>query len=731
MDERSPLWVSTTYSLPITYRVHTCRNLDDLKDSEDMYMNGLRANVLTVDTQMPALVFSDPSHFRMEDNIIASKSLATEEKIGRIQPTWSSFFISEPITEGIVAISVTFLMDFSIFFPFFIGLLDGTEPIPEKGQTLGDVKNSIALSSRGNLHFTTAVGKDEINIWTNFQTCDTVVVEIDLDSNPRTAQFFINRKSTDAIVVGLPESVRVGFSSKDPGMIFRFDRITHLNRGCPFTDLMTSVEWPRPEPLQKSESKEDSGAKEETTISKQRINENNSPEKERSTESEKDDDQPSKTVLDEANGKPGDDGEESSEDSDEDTDDGKSQIDSDSDNEDDRTDLGRKTRQLPTMKLPDQLFTDKSHFRIRNNLLTRTEKGTDKKERTRPSTVLFSDSITKGIVSVTFVVLTLAESVEQKGFINFGLLDAQTDVPRLGRVLGKDVKHSIALSTRGEIHVFCLAKLEEKSHYFLSRKDRVVMEVNMESNPRTVQFFVNGKTAACYVSGIPESVRIGFSADVLGTSLEIASIVHSTQATPVTNKMKEIKWTDTEFSNYQINSINSQQIWRASEGTMPTLLIRNPEHFKIEGNVITRTAFDYDGLNSPFSTVMLDGAIVSTIAYVAITILALPQSDDSCGIIMIGCLRTNANLPKSPKGLGIGTKHSIALCSSDGVLFNMSSSKSGTNSCHNPLQVGDQIVLEVNALSDPDLIRFFVNGKAGQSEISETDEHMKIGVCSF
>ncbi|KAK2943743.1 putative Protein kinase domain containing protein [Blattamonas nauphoetae] len=39
-------------------------NPEDLRDSEDMYMNGMRSSVLTVQTQMPSLVFSDPSHFR-------------------------------------------------------------------------------------------------------------------------------------------------------------------------------------------------------------------------------------------------------------------------------------------------------------------------------------------------------------------------------------------------------------------------------------------------------------------------------------------------------------------------------------------------------------------------------------------------------------------------------------------------------------------------------------------
>ncbi|KAK2953358.1 hypothetical protein BLNAU_11643 [Blattamonas nauphoetae] len=157
------------------------------------------------------------------------------------------------------------------------------------------------------------------------------------------------------------------------------------------------------------------------------------------------------------------------------------------------------------------------------------------------------------------------------------------------------------------------------------------------------------------------------------------------------------------------------------------LLCRNPEHFKIEGNVITRTAFDSTGLNSPFSTVLFDGVVENAIKSVTITILALPQTEHSCGVVMVGCLFAGRFIPKSPKGLGIEKKYSFALCSIDGMIHRSKERKSSFKPCHSPLRVGDQVVLEVDTRSDACTSRFFVNGKAGEREISDIEEKQHFG----
>ncbi|KAK2946495.1 hypothetical protein BLNAU_18600 [Blattamonas nauphoetae] len=115
-------------------------NPKDLRDSEDMYTNGMRSSVLTVETQMPSLVFTDPSHFIVEENRIASTGVAKTEVDGQLKPTSSSFFLSEPISEGIVAISFTYLMDSST--NSFFGLIDANEPLSKIGHPLGKIRNA-------------------------------------------------------------------------------------------------------------------------------------------------------------------------------------------------------------------------------------------------------------------------------------------------------------------------------------------------------------------------------------------------------------------------------------------------------------------------------------------------------------------------------------------------------------------------------------------------------------
>ncbi|KAK2950356.1 putative CAMK family protein kinase [Blattamonas nauphoetae] len=719
-------------------------NPEKLKNKKDMYLNGMRSSILTIQQQMPSLVFTDPSHFRVDDNRIDYSCLATKEKEGKIKPTWSSFFLAEPISEGIVAISFTPLFNTS-------------------DKVLFD---SIAHSSSGTLVFLTSEGEKSIDTSLYINDFHPFVVEINMDSNPRTVQFFADGTASHAIVVDIPESIRVGFSAKDAGMSIRFDRITNLNRGSPFTEQLKVVEWPTAEPLQTTKLDEDSeGDIEEGRSEAEKkvergprdedsINDNVSEEEGRSEENDEDNDQAPEVDLDEAEDKSddeaddeNDDGEEDDdadedidksleemvqkaeeeeeEELDEEVDEDNSLDNSDDDNEVDGTDVEKKKRKLQSMKLPELLFTYKSHFTIRNNVLTRTDKGEDKKGNTRPSTVLFSEPITKGVVSVTFVVLNLPESVEEDGFINFGLVDSSVAVPQLGRVLGTNVKRSVSYSSsKGRIQAFNQVKLEERCSDSLSKKDRIVMEVNMDSTPRTLQFFVNGKAGQSYVSGIPESVRIGFSADVMGTSLEVISIVHSTQASPFADKIKEIRWTDTEQSLKERPSNHYQPIRREPQGSMPALLCRNPEHFKIEGNVITRTAFDFNGLTSPFSTVLLEGVVKKMIKSLTITILALPQS--SYGVVLIGGLAEWKHIPKSPKALGFGKNNSFALCSIDGIIHR-SKKKMNTELSPSPLQIGDQVVVEVNTRSDPTLARFFVNGKALKDEISEIYSAQMIG----
>ncbi|KAK2943246.1 hypothetical protein BLNAU_21818 [Blattamonas nauphoetae] len=76
----------------------------------------------------------------------------------------------------------------------------------------------------------------------------------------------------------------------------------------------------------------------------------------------------------------------------------------------------------------------------------------------------------------------------------------------------------------------------------LMEGDCVRMEVDMDSNPRTVQFFVNGESGPSFISGLPPSIRIGFTLTKKGTSFRIDRITQQTHPTPISPEMEEIRW---------------------------------------------------------------------------------------------------------------------------------------------------------------------------------------------
>ncbi|KAK2942437.1 hypothetical protein BLNAU_22670 [Blattamonas nauphoetae] len=199
---------------------------------------------------------------------------------------------------------------------------------------------------------------------------------------------------------------------------------------------------------------------------------------------------------------------------------------------------------VPLVTLPPLLFTDPSHFIINETTLTRSEVGLNSGGFARLSTALLKTPITQGTVSVTVTLLSLP-SINY--FVRFDLLDSTAAVPKLGEVLGYNVKDSLSLtSSTGNLShntpstgyspqfEFCHSELREG--------DCVRMEVDMKSNPQIVQFFVNGESGRSFVTGLPRSVRLGFTVDGLGTSFRIDRIAHQTQPTPIAPAMRELKW---------------------------------------------------------------------------------------------------------------------------------------------------------------------------------------------
>ncbi|KAK2947816.1 hypothetical protein BLNAU_17236 [Blattamonas nauphoetae] len=128
-----------------------------------------------------------------------------------------------------------------------------------------------------------------------------------------------------------------------------------------------------------------------------------------------------------------------------------------------------------------------------------------------------------------------------------GVLDSTAPVPHLGELIGWDVNDSASLdSSIGWLYLKTPSPGRtpqyESCHSKLREGDCVRMEVYMKSNPRTVQFFVNGESGKCFVSGLPPSVRIGFTISGQGTSFRIDRIARQTQPTPIAPEMRELRW---------------------------------------------------------------------------------------------------------------------------------------------------------------------------------------------
>ncbi|KAK2943251.1 hypothetical protein BLNAU_21823 [Blattamonas nauphoetae] len=201
----------------------------------------------------------------------------------------------------------------------------------------------------------------------------------------------------------------------------------------------------------------------------------------------------------------------------------------------------------PLVTLPHLLFTDRSHFIINSTIITRSEVELNSEGVSRPSSVLLRDPIYNGIVSITISLLSLTRVNHQVGGIRFGFFDSTAPFPKVGEVLGCDVKDSVSISSSTGLlwHKSPSAQNTpqyESCHFFLKEGDCVRMEVDMDSTPRTVQFFLNGNNGRYFVSGLPPSVRIGFSVSGQGTSWRIDRIIQLERSTPLAPEIKELNW---------------------------------------------------------------------------------------------------------------------------------------------------------------------------------------------
>ncbi|KAK2949961.1 hypothetical protein BLNAU_15104 [Blattamonas nauphoetae] len=192
---------------------------------------------------------------------------------------------------------------------------------------------------------------------------------------------------------------------------------------------------------------------------------------------------------------------------------------------------------IPLQTPPPMVFTDPSHFSIERTIVARVHPTQKIDASFDWSSALLSDPFTSGVVSVTFTILS------SPGNFHFGLMNFNDPIPKVGEALGWNVKDSVSLSKYGNLNYTTPSiRSNQRCHFFLNFGDCVRMEVDLDSTPRTVQFFRNGEAGRCYVSGIPSSVRIGCSARCLTTSFRIDNISRLSQPTPFSEKRVEVEW---------------------------------------------------------------------------------------------------------------------------------------------------------------------------------------------
>ncbi|KAK2946919.1 putative Protein kinase domain containing protein [Blattamonas nauphoetae] len=194
---------------------------------------------------LPQMLFTTPSHFSINHTTI-TRTERGQSSNGYAH--WSSALLYDPFTSGIVSITFSILR---IAFcrgsgTIAFGLMKSNSPLPQVGELLGNkVKNSISLNRSGSLWVKTPSSHSLQDCHTVLREGDSVRMEVDLSSTPRTVQFFVNGEAGECYMSGIPSSVRIGSSIRGGGGSFRIDSISRLSQPSPILEGMLEIKWER------------------------------------------------------------------------------------------------------------------------------------------------------------------------------------------------------------------------------------------------------------------------------------------------------------------------------------------------------------------------------------------------------------------------------------------------------------------------------------------------------
>ncbi|KAK2953047.1 putative Actin A [Blattamonas nauphoetae] len=190
--------------------------------------------------------------------------------------------------------------------------------------------------------------------------------------------------------------------------------------------------------------------------------------------------------------------------------------------------------------LPPLIIHPRGGYQIQDQTLTRV-KVEGENDNDFVGRIGIAEPISRGIVSISITLHTLQD---QHNFVIF-LTPSAGPLSSLDTFMKSDYFISL-ISSNGQLQMLSPWTggdvRYEQCHQPLKASDTVVIEVNMETNPHTVQFFVNGNIGKFSLSHVPDSMCVMISTFGVGTSFRLNGVTRLTTPTPIDPEEKVIPW---------------------------------------------------------------------------------------------------------------------------------------------------------------------------------------------
>ncbi|KAK2959416.1 hypothetical protein BLNAU_5725 [Blattamonas nauphoetae] len=185
----------------------------------------------------PELLMSDPCLFDVSEETVI------RTKIGRSKEGFASrasFALKEPFTSGVTSLTFTVPVvgaTDTFYGSVNVAILPSNVIVPPLRKYIASPLNACTLHySDGKLAATirqNATEPETLACHSPLEEGDIIRVEVDMDSTPRVAQFFVNGKAGSAYVSHLPSSVRLAWQANLHQTRVRLLDISKLTHATP------------------------------------------------------------------------------------------------------------------------------------------------------------------------------------------------------------------------------------------------------------------------------------------------------------------------------------------------------------------------------------------------------------------------------------------------------------------------------------------------------------------